>query len=315
MIFVDDRRRALLPLLCLLAFSGAGCGTAGGVPPIPDPQLLGSPGRGVGSFYLPRAIEVLPGGDCFVIDRSGRAQHFDGEGTLEGLWWLPEWSQGHPIDLARTPWGTLIVSDTHYQRLIEFDTEGKELRRFGEDADLGLVRGVVVAEDGTIFVADYGESDRIHRFDRTGKHLGHFGVRGDGPSDLLRPEGLAIGEGGDLFVVDCGHHRILRFRPDGTPAGGFGSEGDGEGQFHYPFDIASGSDGSLYVVDFGGHRLQRFTSDGRFTGVFGGPGRAPGKLSEPRGVAVLAGEDGDWVLIADTGNHRVQRFRWPGNRG
>ncbi|HIN80007.1 MAG TPA: hypothetical protein EYN00_02915, partial [Planctomycetes bacterium] len=112
-----------------------------------------------------------------------------------------------------------------------------------------------------------------------------------------------------------GGRRIVLISDGNSTEGDDLLEAMSKGQFHYPFDIASGSDGSLYVVDFGGHRLQRFTSDGRFTGVFGGPGRAPGKLSEPRGVAVLAGEDGDWVLIADTGNHRVQRFRWPGNRG
>ena len=80
MNFVDSRRRALPPLLCCFLIIGAGCETANSIAPLPDPQLVGAPGRGVGSFYLPRAIEVLPGGDCFVIDRSGRAQHFDVDG-------------------------------------------------------------------------------------------------------------------------------------------------------------------------------------------------------------------------------------------
>ncbi len=161
-----------------------------------------------------------------------------------------------------------------------------------------------------IFVADYGERDRIHRFERDGRYLGFFGRRGDGEGELLRPEGLAVGEDGDLYVVDCGHHRVLRFRADGTFVASFGGIGEQEGSFLLPMDITAAPDGSLYVVDFQGNRVQRFTSDGRFLGACGGPGTGSGRLATPRGVEVRAEREGHRVVVADTNNHRIQSFIW-----
>ena len=86
--------------------------------------------------------------------------------------------------------------------------------------------------------------------------------------------------------------------------------GEGPGQFLFPFDIAAGSDETLYVVDYKGNRIQRFREDGTFLGAAGGAGRQGGRFATPRGVAVTPRADGDIVFVADTYNHRVQRFAW-----
>jgi len=299
----------------LLLNIAVGCTSDDGTSPLPDPLVLGGPGKGIGSFHQPRAITLLSDGTAVVIDRSGRLQTFDPDGRFRTSWRMPEIEEGQPIDCAATPWGTILVGDTHYARLIEFTPDGRELRRFGEDLDLEIVRGVAVGRDGTIFVADYGERDRIHRFERDGRYLGFFGRRGDGEGELLRPEGLAVGEDGDLYVVDCGHHRVLRFRADGTFVASFGGIGEQEGSFLLPMDITAAPDGSLYVVDFQGNRVQRFTSDGRFLGACGGPGTGSGRLATPRGVEVRAEREGHRVVVADTNNHRIQSFIWPDTRG
>ncbi len=300
---------------CSLALLGSlsGCSAADALPAAPSPFVIGGPGKGSGLFHQPRAIEALPDGSCVVIDRSGRVQRFDSEGRVLLSFRLPEFSEGQPIDLTLTPWGTLLVADTHYARIIEFDLEGSELRRIGEEDHLEIVRGITVGLDETIYVADYGTDDRVHRYDRAGNHLGTIGARGEGEGEFLRPEGLAIGEGGDLFVVDCGHHRVLRFHPDGTFVGEFGAIGEGPGQFLFPMDITAAPDGSLYVVDFQGNRVQRFGPDGTHLGSFGGPGHDPGHFATPRGIAVLPTENGHRLFVADTNNHRVQVFVWPGS--
>ena len=123
-----------------------------------------------------------------------------------------------------------------------------------------------------------------------------------------------IGENGDLFVVDCGHHRVLRFSQDGEFLSSFGCEGAEPGQFLFPFDIAVGSHDTLYVVDFQGNRVQRFSSAGEFLGSAGSVGRERGHFRTPRGIAVLPEESGDLVFVADTNNHRVQRFPWKYDR-
>ena len=296
---------------CLVVLLLTSCSSSS-VDPLSFIDFIGGPGRGVGRFFQPRAITALPGGDCIVIDRSGRVQHFDQEGQLEDVWMLPEWSAGQPVDLCHTDQDTLLVADTHYMRVIEFDLDGNEIRRFGEDVGLELVRGIDVAPDGSILVASYGQKDRIFRFNRDGSLLSIWGERGDGHDQFLRPEGIAVTHDGFVLVVDCGHHRVLRFTLDGEYIQTIGGSGRGPGEFDDPFDIDVVADGSFVVVDKAGCRIQRFSSDGMLIATQGGAGSSPGRLSEPRGIAVAHRDGHVSILVADTGNHRVVITQLPG---
>jgi predicted membrane-bound mannosyltransferase/sugar lactone lactonase YvrE len=88
------------------------------------------------------------------------------------------------------------------------------------------------------------------------------------------------------------------------------------GQFNGPRGIAFAPDGTFYVADSRNHRIQHFGADGQVIntwGTFGdvGVGEAGGGLlNEPWGVAV--GPDGS-VYVADTWNHRIQKFDANGN--
>lgn len=308
--------RAVWVLMLGLLQSAVGCGGSagargpGGGARIVDVTVIGSAGRGDGGLHEPRGIEVLADASCLVVDRTGRVQHYDADGDVRRVWWFEEWANGQPVDLVYTPWDTVLIPDTHYARVLEYDLAGTEVRRFGEAQQLGLVRGVTVGLDHTIYVADYGQTDQIHRFARDGAYLGAFGRPGEGPGEFIRPEGLATGPAGDIFVVDCGNHRIQRFSPEGRFLAAFGQAGEAPGSFLFPFDIAPGSDDTLYVVDYRGNRVQRFRSDGTLLGVAGLAGREPGEFATPRGIAVLPQSAGDLVLVADTNNHRVQSFVW-----
>ncbi|MEM7164295.1 MAG: 6-bladed beta-propeller [Planctomycetota bacterium] len=304
--------RVCVLTVCFLA--SGGCtgdrGPTDGTAVIDGVQTLGAAGRGDGGLHEPRGIEALPDASCLVIDRTGRIQHFDRDGSVERVWWLAEWANGQPIDLTCTPWNTVLIPDTHYARILEYDLAGQEVRRFGADLKMGLVRGVTVGHDETIYVADYANDDRVHRFRRDGEYIGSFGVSGEGPGEFIRPEGLATGASGDIYVVDCGNHRVQRFSPDGQFVATFGQPGEDPGSFLFPFDIAPGSDDTLYVVDYRGNRVQRFRADGTFLGAAGTAGREPGEFATPRGVAVLPSARGDRIYVADTNNHRVQTFVW-----
>lgn len=91
----------------------------------------------------------------------------------------------------------------------------------------------------------------------------------------------------------------------------FGSSGSIEGQLTAPRDVAIAADGSLYVADSQNHRIQKFSADGEFRLSWGSyasadSGNAPGgTFNEPWGIAV--GPDGA-VYVADTWNHRIQKF-------
>ena len=96
-----------------------------------------------------------------------------------------------------------------------------------------------------------------------------------------------------------------------TPDQTFGAAGAAPGQLQTPRDVADAPDGSLYVADTGNHRIEHFQTDGVLLQAWGSfadssKGAAPGgTFNEPWGVA--AGPDGS-VYVADTWNHRVQKF-------
>jgi predicted membrane-bound mannosyltransferase/DNA-binding beta-propeller fold protein YncE len=90
-----------------------------------------------------------------------------------------------------------------------------------------------------------------------------------------------------------------------------GQTGNADGQFVAPRGIAAAPDGSLYVADSMNHRIQHIDKEGKLIaqwGTFGSvdQGNAPGgTFNEPWGVGL--GPDGS-VYVADTWNHRVQKF-------
>ena len=98
----------------------------------------------------------------------------------------------------------------------------------------------------------------------------------------------------------------------------FGTAGNADGQLNTPRDIAVAPDGSLYVADSRNHRIEHFDATGNLIQAFGQvspgcpyattpPPNVPlGTFCEPWGVAVSP--DGQWVYVADTWNHRVQKF-------
>lgn len=97
-----------------------------------------------------------------------------------------------------------------------------------------------------------------------------------------------------------------------TASAVFGSQGQGDGQFDGPRGVAVAQNGDIYVADSRNHRIQVFDANGQFKLAFGvlgkiddGTGLNGGTFNEPWGVAV--GPDGS-VYVADTWNHRIQKF-------
>ena len=203
----------------------------------------------------------------------------------------------------------------------------------GEQARFNMPHGVVVREDGWVFVLDTfnnmvryvvdGETRTLSGnelgFCQFGFPLGHYQDGQIQDAYFNRPMGAALDSQGRLFIADSLNHSIRLV--DGeyvyTFAGG-GQAGhvDGfgiEAMFYHPSDVAFGPCGSLFVADSLNHVIRKIDMYGEVSTVAGIPGLhgyTSGSVTEalfnsPMGIAV--NYDGV-IFVTDTGNHLVRKI-------
>ena len=312
------RSGALRTALFVLSGVLSACTGGDDAPRAPVAQVVGGVGETLGRFRRPRAVAVdSASGRFYVVDRTGRVQQFEPDGTPKLEWYMPEYERGQPVGIVVEEGGTVLINDSHYGRLVRFSADGgKILDQWGstglEPGQFTFGRDVAVDSAGNIYAGDYGNSnDRIQKFSRDGRFLQTWGRRGEGPGEFQRPQGMVV-ERHDgvesLWVADCANHRIQRFTLDGVFVSTLGSVGFAAGEMRYPSSVVVASDSTLLVCEWGNNRVQRFDREGRSLGFWGTAGREVGELATPWDIA--AGPDGRFFVV-DYNNHRVQIFRWP----
>ncbi len=261
-----------------------------------------------GSVYVPEIGDGQPRGYIAKYDKNGKFLYEFNSGARYYAW------------IATDKNGNLYVADSHYWnnagdppkiRKYAVNDASKSVTQvasFGSygtgPGQINTVRGITVADNGDIYLADGGNNVITH-FTNSGQHVrtltGPFG------GDL---RGITLDEANDaLWVVDADGGNIEKFTlGTGQHVRSYGSTGEGNGQFAdggRQLDVTP--DGHVWVADYGNFRIQRFTGDGAYVNDYPNPATQPatGLLSKVRDVAVAP--DGG-VLIADTWNHRFQKF-------
>jgi len=174
-------------------------------------------------------------------------------------------------------------------------------------------RGVAVAADGSIYVAD-SRNHRIQHLTADGKVLQTWGTfadlaKGQAPGGSFNePWGIAVGKDGSVYVSDTWNHRVQKFSADGKFQSMWGYFGQAEKPeaFWGPRGLAVDAQGRLYVVDTGNKRVVIFGPNGEPITSFGTSGFDAGQFDEPVGVAL--DKDGN-VYVTDTWNQRIQVFQ------
>jgi hypothetical protein len=283
------RDAAAAPLLLLLL---AGCEDPAA------PLVIGRKGTFTGEFEAPRGI-AASGDRLAVVDRSGRLQEFTADGAfVRAFPVMPEGSRrGFPLGV-RFDGDGFLVAHTHDAALVRYGAEGKEISRFGnegvKDGEFCMPQRVVPFR-GNLIVSEFGYAPccRVQEFALDGKFLRRF------PGTFHRPMGVAVDEAGILWVADTGG-KVVRY--EAATGRLLGPVAD---PVVWPTGVAALPGGGVVVVEAGNHRLHRFAADGRSLGTFGRNGSLPGEFNTPYDVAVAP----PWIFVADTENHRVQRFR------
>lgn len=199
-----------------------------------------------------------------------------------------------PSDLVVDEAGILYVTD-RLNHVIRKITPNDQVSTFagtgqpegtdgvGQAASFELPNRIAIDAVGNLYVTegrflDFGERTygfRVRKITPEGQvstlaGTGEPGYR-DGPAlsaEFDVPIGIDVDPEGNVYVVDCGAHRIRRISPEGTVStlAGNGKAGYADGPateagFWYPTDIAVGPDDQLYVADWKNHRVRVITTD------------------------------------------------------
>jgi ABC-type Fe3+ transport system permease subunit len=269
-------------------------------------------GTAEGQVVYPRAISYdAKDNTYFIIDRMARVQHLDSRGQAIGGWRMPDWRVGKPVGVSVGPDGNVYVPDTHYNRVIVYSPDGKEIRRWGErgtePGQFIWPTDIAFDKAGNIYVSEYGDNDRIQVFAPDGKVLRSFGHFGNGDGDFARPQSMVI-DNDTIYITDACNHRIVVYKTDGTFVRNMGTAGTAMGQFRFPFGLDEDREGHLVVCEFGNNRVQLVDKQtGKGLRTWGMAGREPGQLAYPWALAI---DHAGRIAAVDSGNNRVQVFEF-----
>jgi sugar lactone lactonase YvrE len=199
-----------------------------------------------------------------------------------------------------------------------------------DDGDVGHARfsdpfGIAVAADGTVYVADAGDAQRIRRVSADGTVTtiaGSTAGYADGPGPAARfdtPSGIAVGPDAAIYVADTGNNAIRRVTAAGvvsTVAGGrVAGFRDGivlDAEFNGPVGVAVDAAGRIIVADTYNDRIRAIGPHGSVTTIAGSglQGHQDGAALEaqfdtPCGVAVDRGGN---IFVADAGNGMIRKI-------
>ena len=185
---------------------------------------------------------------------------------------------------------------------------------------LAAPQGLALDPAGTrLYVAD-DQNDRVLVLDPTSLAvLATVGSHGAGPGQFDAPYDVAVDAQTPprLYVGDNLNNRVDVF--DATTLGYlgmFGAFGRTPGLFSIVRSVGALADdprGGVLVADSANNRIQALAADGTVVAAWGLAGRSPGYVSRARGVAFA--NDGATIAVADTFDHRIERFDPDGSFG
>jgi DNA-binding beta-propeller fold protein YncE len=235
-----------------------------------------------------------------------------------------------PSEVPLARWG---AGDTTYVRI---NPPWDRNHPYGQD--FHSPRDVIIGRDGNIWVAD---SLFVWKLDRAGRILSRdlvpgvediraidqgpdlriYVVRGDSNAYHLngsfflsqrkaRFTGVAVDDDNWIYLADSGRQMLLKFSGDDlSQSDTLATHGSGGGTVELPRGIATDLSLNVYFVQEGGSfhvQKLRPSGDGYQPAVyFGLEGDSLKQFITPQDVAVDA--DG-YIYVADTGNHRIQKF-------
>lgn len=302
-------------------------------------------------FNRPAGVVVDSAGNLFVADRSnhvirkisktgvvttfagqtGVSGHADGPAAVALF--------NEPAGLVLGSGGVLYVSDSQNYVIRKITSAGMvttlagktgvagSADGTGEAARFFLPKGMTLAADGSLLVADMGNRT-LRKVTMAGvvtTFAGQAGTSGTADGSLADarfhyPEGIATAADGTLYIADSGNCTIRKITPAGvvsTLAGKAGTYGAADGmgtaaEFDYPTSLIVRPDGTLWVADYYNGAIRQVTQSGEVTTIMGVMGQwfsvdGTGTAARFSGPYCMTVDAAGTIYITDVGNHNIRK--------
>ena len=174
--------------------------------------------------------------------------------------------------------------------------------------------GIAVDTADSVYVSDH-DNHRVLKFlfgSSTGSIVAGTGVPGNSLNQLHGPTGLCVDVSLNIYVVDSLNYRVMLWLQNavvGIKVAGTGLLGNTPSSFSIAVGLFVDSKGYIYLSDSANHRILRWapnTTNAVLVAGTGSAGHAKEELDTPSGIDV--DEANGYLYVADTNNHRIQRF-------
>lgn len=244
--------------------------------------------------------------------------------TTLSFWWSARLPSAAPVAQQNAPVATPLGWKAQLQWAAGSGVRGAADGR-AADAQFADPYGLAVDAQGTLYIADGGDTNRIRSL-RADGHVHTLAGGREGFADGVgaaaafnTPSGIALDKAGNLYIADTGNHAIRKLTPQGnvTTLAGDGVAGDRDGaaaqaRFNGPVGVAVDTYGHVYVADTYNDRIRVIDADGQVRTLAGGalPGMADGlgaqaRFDTPTDLKVDARGD---VWVADMRNDAIRRI-------
>ncbi|MBT3272270.1 MAG: hypothetical protein HN368_03875 [Spirochaetales bacterium] len=288
----------------------------------------GSYGTGEGEFDYPNGIAVDSNGFIYVADSgNSRIQKFDSNGDFI-LEWGSAGNEAGEFSFNESNYTNHIAidsTDNVYVRagsnqVHKFDSNGTYLLEWSitdvpgeKNPSLG---GFSFGLDDLLYAAD-GENNRVLVFDQNGVYQNQFSARSEGEGIFSYPHDIAVSSSGHIYIVHNGGSSntggIVILDSEGSYIDErMGTTYQEQPQFIISYSYIVGltvdaDDGIVFQVNMGGDcSILKTDLDFSFSYQLGGrSGSEEGIFNDVRDIAVDAMGN---LYLADSGNHRIQKF-------
>lgn len=167
-----------------------------------------------------------------------------------------------PTGIAYSRFNKLLyVVDTLGNRVVAFDTEGRERIRFGSAGDEGTQfnhpTDIAVDGLGKVYVTD-ALNYKISVYTAEGAPVTQFGTAGDAAGNLNKPKGIALDSDRHIYICESMLDAVQVFDLTGQLLLSFGGNGVGNGSFWMPSGLYIDGKDYIFVADTYNQRIQVF---------------------------------------------------------